>query len=168
MKIEAITFLVFNAPAGCMCLIYDWFAAEIILMKLTPTGRMICVTSALLITAGMLATTTFANAKFVSLPIIEKGSIAPRVIYLENPRFPKASADDLQKVMDAAGTLVEEHFSIKVETPRRIPVRHIDEAFSGLVGYARRGFKAKIGDFRSAAVNWNTIRKLLVEKIQKQ
>ena len=117
---------------------------------------------------GVLPLPVFAKPSFVALPRIEKNTIAPRIIYFENPRFPRVAADDLQKVVRAAATLVEEHFDIKVERPRRIPVRHIDEVFAGLVGYARRKFKARIGDFRAGKVDWGIVRKNLVKQIEKQ
>ena len=116
---------------------------------------------------GVLPLPLFAKPSFVALPKIENNTIAPRIIYIENPRFPRVAADDLQKVVHAA-TLVEEHFGIKVERPRHIPVRHIDEVFAGLVGYVRRKFKARIGDFRAGRVDWGIIRKNLVKQIEKQ
>ena len=111
---------------------------------------------------------TLADASSVALPEINNNTIAPRIIYIENPRFPRVGAEDLRKVIQTAAALVKEHFRIKVESPAQIPVLNIDDIFAELVENKPRYFKSLIGDFRNGKVDWEAVRKSLVEQIGKQ
>lgn len=110
----------------------------------------------------------FAEPSFVALPEIENKTIAPRVIYIENPRFPRLTADDLRKVVQAAATLVEEHFGIKVESPSHIPILDIDGVFVELAENKPPNFETLIGDFRNGKVDWEIVRENLVKEIENQ
>ncbi len=110
----------------------------------------------------------FAEESFVALPKIKNNTIAPRVIYIENPRFPKVTAGELQRVVQAAAVLVEEHFGIKVESPHHIPVRKIDPLFAELVDNKPPNLDSLIGDFRNGKVDWEIVRKKLLKQIKKQ
>ena len=50
---------------------------------------------------------SLAKPRFVALPEINNNTIAPRIIYIENSRFPRVGADDLRKVVQAATALVK-------------------------------------------------------------
>jgi len=117
---------------------------------------------------GFLPHLSFAEPSFVALPKIENNAIAPRIIYIENPRFPRVATDDLRKVVQAAAALVEEHFGIKVESPNHIPVLDIDDVFAKLVGNKPPNFDTLIGDFRNGKVDWEIVRDNLVKQIEKQ
>ncbi|TNF92527.1 MAG: hypothetical protein EP297_13215 [Gammaproteobacteria bacterium] len=108
------------------------------------------------------------EAKFVPLPVIENDQISLKAIYLENPRFPKFTVEDLRQVLDTAADLVAKHFDIEVKIPSRIKVQHIDGVFAELMGNEPDGFKALIGDFRNGKVDWEVVRENLVEQIKKQ
>ncbi len=71
-----------------------------------------------------------AKPNFVALPKIENSTVTPRIVYIENPRFPRVATDELWKAVQAAASLVEEHFGIKVENPSHIPVLDIDDVFA--------------------------------------
>ena len=111
---------------------------------------------------------SFAEPSFVALPKIENNKVAPRIIYIENPRFPRVAPNELHKVALTAADLVKEHFGIEVEIPSRIPARDIDDVFAELVGNEPSGFKDLIGDFRNGNVDWEAVGENLVEKIEKQ
>jgi len=117
---------------------------------------------------GFLPHLSFAEPSFVALPKIENNTVAPRIIYIENPRFPRVATDDLRKVVQAAAALVEEHFGIKVESPNHIPVLDIDDVFAKLVGNKPPNFDTLIGDFRNGKVDWEIVRDNLVKQIEKQ
>ncbi|HEY9079155.1 hypothetical protein [Magnetovibrio sp.] len=109
-----------------------------------------------------------ADAKFVSIPVITDNRIAPRVVYIENPRFPKFTTGELKTVVAGAAHLIKENFGIDVVIPNKISARNIDDVFSKLVGSEPDGFKGLIGDFRHGKVDWETVRKNLIEQIEKQ
>ena len=111
---------------------------------------------------------SLAESSFVALPRIENSTVAPRIIYLENPRFPAIAPDEIHKVVFAAANLVKDHFGIKIEIPNRVPVRDIDAVFADLVGNEPPGFKDLVGDFRNDNVNWEIVRENLAEQIEKQ
>ena len=111
---------------------------------------------------------SLAGPRFVALPEINNNTIAPRIIYIENPRFPRVVADDLRKLVQAATALVKEHFGITVESPAHIPVLNIDDVFAELVDNKPPDFESIIGDFRNGKVDWEVVRKNLVEQIGKQ
>ena len=111
---------------------------------------------------------SLAGPRFVALPEINNNTIAPRIIYIENPRFPRVVADDLRKLVQAATALVKEHFGITVESPAHIPVLNIDDVFAELVDNKPPDFESIIGDFHNGKVDWEVVRKNLVEQIGKQ
>ena len=110
---------------------------------------------------------SFAEQKFVPLPKIENNTVAPRIIYIENPRFPRVGTEDLRKVVNAAA-LVEAHFGIKVERPSHILVLIIDDVFTELVENQPPKFGHFIGDFRNGKVAWELVRESLEKQIRKQ
>ena len=109
-----------------------------------------------------------AGQRFVALPKIENNTVAPRILYIENPRFPSVSEKELRKIVRAAATFVKAHFAITVEIPKQIAVRKIDKVFADLDGTEPTGFKRLIGDFRNGNVDWRTVRKNLIQEIEKQ
>jgi len=111
---------------------------------------------------------SLTSPRYVALPKINNNTIAARIIYIENPRFPSVSADDLRKVVQAATVLVKEHFAIKVESPVHIPIINIDDVFIELVANKPPNFVSMIGDFRNGKVDWEAVRKSLVKQIGKQ
>jgi len=110
----------------------------------------------------------FAEQNFVALPEIKNNSVAPRLIYVENPRFPKVEIDDLWKVFQSAAALVQEHFGVTIARPRNIPILRIDDVFTDLIKHKPANFDALIGDFRNGNVDWESIRENLVEQIKRQ
>ena len=56
----------------------------------------------------------FAEPSSVALPKIENNTVSPRLIYIENPRFPKVGIDDLWKIFQSAAALAKEHFGVTV------------------------------------------------------
>jgi len=116
----------------------------------------------------LLPTPLIAKQRFVALPKIENNTVAPRIIYIKNPRFPSVMPNDLRTVALVAAGLVKDHFGIKVEIPSRIPIRDIDDVFSKLIGNEPAGFRNVIGDFRNGKVDWGTVRNNLIEEIEKQ
>jgi len=104
----------------------------------------------------------------VTLPTIENAEVAPRVIYIENPRFPTVSQGDLRKVYGSAANLVREHFGIVLANPGNIPTRHIDNVFSDLMETKPSFIDDWIGDFRRGKVEWDKVRMSLVKQIKKQ
>jgi len=117
---------------------------------------------------GLQSGPSLANPNSVALPEINNNTVAPRIIYIENPRFPRVEMEDLRKVVEVASALVKEHFGITVDSPAHIPVLSIDGVFFKLVKNRPRYFKKLIGDFRNGKVNWEAVRKSLVEQIGKQ
>ena len=93
--------------------------------------------------------TLFAEQSHVSLPSIKNNTVAPRVIYIENPRFPKISNEELWKIFLYASDLINEHFKITVKKPEEIPTFHIDKIFAELVENKPPDFDDLIGDFRN-------------------
>ena len=130
--------------------------------------RMILATLVLAVGIGLILHFLFDDPSFVALPKIENNTVAPRIIYIENPRFLKVATSDLWKVVQAAAALVEEHFGIKVQSPSHIPILVIADVFSKLVENKPPNFEAWIGDFRNGKVEWDRVRENLVKQIQKQ
>ncbi|GAB6054364.1 hypothetical protein JCM17960_31840 [Magnetospira thiophila] len=109
-----------------------------------------------------------AEEKIVALPDIVDRQVSIRVLYVENPRFPKVSQAELRFVMDRAAKLVDEHFGIRVDLPETIPTISIDGLFTRLVAEKPDFLDGLIGDFRHGAVDWAAVRDSLVEQIGKQ
>ena len=60
-----------------------------------------------------------AKRSFVALPKIDDNTVAPRIIYINNPRVPPVMPNEIRKiVLDAAG-LVKEQIGIRAEIPRK-------------------------------------------------
>ncbi|MCW9034683.1 MAG: hypothetical protein OQJ97_10735 [Rhodospirillales bacterium] len=114
------------------------------------------------------STASRAEANFVSLPKIKNNTVAPRIIYIENPRFQAISPLDLQKVVQTARGLVNEHFGIAVKLPGKITTLKIDAIFPELIKNKPQQFDNLIGDFRNNKVDWTSIKELLIEQIKKQ
>lgn len=104
----------------------------------------------------------------VPLPQLTDNAISPRVIYVENPRFPAVTTDELQRVLQAAASLVKAHFGISMQRPAQIPVLAIDPLFTDLVAKKPPGFDDLIGDFRHHRVNWERVRQSLTKQIESQ
>jgi len=109
-----------------------------------------------------------AERRAVALPMIANKTITPRVVYMENPRFPKVSVDELWKVFGSAAGLVKTHFGITVKKPDRIDVLGIDHVFQGVMEKKSRRFGRNIGDFRNGNVDWDRVKTMLVRQIEKQ
>jgi len=137
-------------------------------MKLKKSLRMTLLALALASGVVFLSLPSFAGSRYVALPEIENNRVAPRIIYIENPRFPSVSPNEILKVASAAANLVKQHYGIRVELPKRVPVRDIDDVFAGLIGNEPSSLKNMIGDFRNQNVNWEIVRENLVEQIEKQ
>ena len=82
-----------------------------------------------LVAVGFHSPLAFAELSFVTLPEIENNEVTPRVIYIENPRFPKVDMQDLWKVFQSAADLVQEHFGVTVKRPSSIRILDIDDIF---------------------------------------
>jgi len=82
---------------------------------------------------GLESVAQSAEQGFVALPRIVNATVAPRVVYIENPRLAKLTTSDLRQTLRVAATLVEDHFGIKALLPDQIPVLDIDTLFAGLV-----------------------------------
>ena len=119
---------------------------------------------------GILFNTTPATAEegFVTLPEIVNSTVTPRIVYIENPRFPKVSAEELQKIVHYSAALVKEHFGIDILASADIPVLDIDKVFTELVENKPEKLDDFIGDFRNEKVNWEVVRKNLIKQIEKQ
>lgn len=104
----------------------------------------------------------------VALPGIVDATVAPRVVYIENPRFPKLTTGDLRQTLQVAADLVEGHFGIKVLLPDQIPVLDIDTVFAGLVENKPADFDELIGDFQHEKVDWELVRANLIKQIKQQ
>lgn len=120
------------------------------------------------LTGLLLSVAATASEQAVSLPQIENDRFAPRVIYLENPRFETLTTDELKAILAETAQLVEAHFGVRVDMPQDIPVLHIDDVFTPLIGAEPNGMKDMIGDFRGGQVDWGFMRDGLVEQIEKQ
>lgn len=90
------------------------------------------------------------------------------MIYIENPRFPKVEMQDLWKVLQSAADLVQENFGVSVKQPSDIQILNIDDVFVHVVKEKGADFDDSIGDFRNGNVDWEEIRKFLVEKIKSE
>lgn len=108
------------------------------------------------------------RSDFVALPEIVNATVAPRVVYVENPRFPKVATNDLFETIRIAAALVQEHFGITVVIPEQIPVIGIDNVFTGLVKKKPANFDRLIGDFKHGKVDWERVRASLVTQINMQ
>lgn len=104
----------------------------------------------------------------VAQPEIENSTVAPRIIYIENPRFPNVTTKELWMIVQAASDLVKDHFGLNMIKPDEIPVFHIDDIFSGLLKNKPEGFDDLIGDFRNDNVDWNFVKDSLIERIREQ
>lgn len=121
--------------------------------------------------AGILAAQPFpalSRERRVPLPDLTDGAIAPRVLYLENSRFPAVTRQELRRVLRAAARLVQAHFGVSMRLPERIAVHPIDAAFHDLVENAPFRMKRMIGDFRNGRVDWQRVEDSLIAQIAKQ
>ena len=109
-----------------------------------------------------------AEQRFVELPEIENRTVAPRVVYVENRRFPKVEVRDLWTVLRSAADLVQVHFGVTVEYPPSIPKLDIDDVFAGVVAKQPADFDNRIGDFRHGKVDREVVRRFLAETISKE
>ena len=91
----------------------------------------------------------FAEPSFVALPKIENKLVAPRLIYIENPRFPKVEINDLWKVFQSAADLVQVNFGVTVKRPGSVQILKIDEVFADLIKNKPANLDTILGDFRN-------------------
>ena len=82
-----------------------------------------------------------AKRSFVALPKVDDNTVAPRIIYINNPRFPPVMPNEIRKIVLAAAGLVKENFGIRAEIPSKNSIREIDDAFADLVGKEPAGLK---------------------------
>ncbi len=108
------------------------------------------------------------RADHVNLPEIKDKIFAPRVLYLENPRFSILQDHDLRLVLKSAKKLVKEHFQIDLQLPASISKQPIASVFQPLLNSAPENFPELIGDFRNSAVDWGRVKSLLIKQIKKQ
>lgn len=137
-------------------------------LKTKIIARQFLKTLALTLLISIQAMPSFAEPSFVALPRIDDNTVAPRLIYIENPRFPKVSDEDLRKVFQSAAALVQDNFAITMKRPDSIPILDIDRVFTGLVKNKPADFDSLIGDFRNGKVDWQAVRMSLAEQIRKQ
>jgi len=109
-----------------------------------------------------------AETSHVALPRLETKVIAPRVVYIENPRFPGVTDADIRRILHSGFLLIEEHFGIAARIPDGIETIKIDNIFSDLVENRPDSFDHLIGEFRAGNVDWGRVRASLVEQIKKQ
>lgn len=109
--------------------------------------------------------TALAASETVPLPVITNKAISPRVIYVENPRFPKVTDAELKFILQTAAELVKSHFDVKIVPPTSIKTSQIDDVFPAVVSQAPEGFEGLMGDFQTGNVDWPTVRELLIEQI---
>ena len=110
--------------------------------------------------------TPLAGSRAVALPSIDDSTISPRVLYIENPRFPRVTDAELATIVQTAAGLVKEHFGITLEAPSSIKRTDIDDIFSDLAPKASRKLGRVIGDFRNGEVDWARVKGLLIEQIE--
>lgn len=115
--------------------------------------------------SGLWADGAFATSKTVSLPVIKNKTISPRVIYVENPRFPQLTKAELATIVQTAADMVKGHFGVTMEVPSTIETSQIDEVFPAVVSQAPEAFEGLMGDFRTGKVDWPTVREMLIEQI---
>lgn len=137
-------------------------------MTSKPSTRQLLASLALAVAIGFQSTPSSAEQSFVALPKIENNAVAPRVIYIENPRFPKVEVQDLWKVLQSAADLVQGHFGVMVKKPSDIQILNIDDVFVDVVKKKRANFDDRTGDFRNGKVDWEKIKEFLVEQIKKE
>lgn len=133
-----------------------------------PSTRQLLASLAFAVAIGFQSTPSSAEQRFVALPKIENNAVAPRVIYIENPRFPKVEVQDLWKVLQSAADLIQEHFDVTVKKPSDIQNLNIDDVFVDVVKKKPANFDDGIGDFRNGKVDWEKIKEFLVEQIKKE
>ena len=109
-----------------------------------------------------------AESDHVAMPKIVNGTIAPRIVYIENPRFPSVTAEELQLVIQSASELVKDHFNVTVVQPGTVKTLNIDDIFEDLVTHKPDFFDDLIGDFRNGAVDWSVVKDFLTEEISDQ
>ena len=115
--------------------------------------------------SGIWVDRAAAASKTVALPIVKNRTIAPRVIYVENPRFPQLTETELATILQTAADMVRDHFGLKMEVPATIETSQIDDVFPKVVSKAPDGFEGLMGDFRSKNVDWLTVKEMLIEQI---
>ncbi len=137
---------------------------------MTPnrSTRQLLALLAFAVAIGIQSTPSFAKQRFVALPKIENNAVAPRVIYIENPRFPKVEVQDLWKVLQSAADLIQGHFGVTVKKPSDIQILNIDDVFVDVVKKKSANFDDRIGDFRNGKVDWEKMKEFLVEQIKKE
>ena len=82
-----------------------------------------------------------AKRSFVALPKIDDNTVAPRIIYIKNPRFPPVMPNEICKIVLAAAGLVKENFCIRAKIPSETSICEIDDVFADLVGKEPTGLK---------------------------
>lgn len=115
----------------------------------------------------VLAFHASAERRTVDLPTLENNHVSPRVLYIENPRFPKVTQAELQTIVRTAADLVKEHFGVTMDVPSTINTKNIDEVFTDLATNVPDWMKKIIGDFRGGNVDWDKVTQMLIEQIEK-
>lgn len=118
--------------------------------------------------AMVLSPPATAQDGFVVMPTITDNTVAPRVVYIENPRFSTVSGDELITIVERAAAFVDVHFDIRVVVPARVETRHIDSVFGDMIGKEPDGLADLIGDFQGGTVDWDVVRGFLVDNIAEQ
>lgn len=126
------------------------------------------IISALLLLSITFSSTVMAETQQVELPVLNNKIVAPRIVYIENPRFPSLSQSELMAVLGYATDFVKNNFDITIITPQAIKVLDIDTVFADLVAKTPKNFDQLIGDFKNNKVDWPTITEMLIEQINQQ
>ncbi len=127
--------------------------------------RLLSILLAMLL--GLIAEGSSSSAAdYVSLPVLENDTVSPRIVYVENPRFPNVSGEEISIIVEHAADLVKEYFGVTVDVPSAIHKLGIDDTFEGVVSQTPEGFEGLIGDFKSSNVDWAYVKELLVEQIE--
>lgn len=109
---------------------------------------------------------SWAESKAVAFPSLEGGEFSPRVLYVENERFPRITVAELKIILQTAASLVSEHFGIAMNVPMLVQKADIDTVFTDLVAKTPDGFKGLMGDFRNDAVDWPSVKELIGEQVK--
>ncbi len=118
------------------------------------------------LTIGLMLPVGEVAADRVKLPVLRDRTASPRVVYIENPRFPTISEADRLAVLRRAAALVKAHFAITLHLPAAVETIDIGQAFAPLAAKPPKSFARLIGDFRHDAVDWGQVEDMLIRQMQ--
>ncbi len=96
------------------------------------------------------------QADILALPKLPATAISLRVAYLDNPRFPTLSPDDLTRLLAKARDITYQHFGLRIEftEPKRLAIHPY---FKAIANRLEAEQLVQIADFRGDKVNWSLI-----------